>query len=487
MTLRLLAAAASVFALAAGAAGATSQAGDVRATAGAFAVKIVVPAQAGAAATEVAAPPAAADALDSFAYPADGSIVRTGAVSSSVATRPVDGAGAQAVTDVLGLTLFGGELTAASVAARANAVVTGTGAAADAAGSGVVGLTVSGKPVVAAPNAQVPLGDWGYAVLLEGSAERTQAGRLASGRAVVVAIHVYLTQAHGGLPEGSEIMIGSAEAVAQAPVSAGAKAEPAESGATATTPAAAARPKAPRPPRKAPPKAPRPKRLPGPPGPLARPPLDVLPQLTASGYVFPVYGPTSFVDTFGAPRAGGQWHRGEDLFAPLGTPVLAAAAGTVFSVGWNDVGGYRLWLRDRQGNQFYYAHLSAFSPLAVNGNEVRAGDVLGFVGNTGDAQRTPYHLHFEIHPVAMLGLGYDGVVNAYPYLLAWQRLQDVSFGPGRGWAPPTPPGARAPRPGAVLLQATDISTASGLDPASLERALAAPVSPEGDGAPVRRS
>ena len=60
--------------------------------------------------------------------------------------------------------------------------------------------------------------------------------------------------------------------------------------------------------------------------------------------------------------------------------------GTVFSVGWNDLGGYRLWLRDRQGNQFYYAHLSAFSPLAVDGTEVRAGDVIGFVGNTGDAQ-----------------------------------------------------------------------------------------------------
>ena len=103
--------------------------------------------------------------------------------------------------------------------------------------------------------------------------------------------------------------------------------------------------------------------------------------------------------TRSAARAGVGWHHGEDIFAPLGAPLLAVADGTVFSVGWNDLGGYRLWLRDRQGNQFYYAHLSAFSPLARNGNEVHAGDVVGFVGNTGDAQSTPYHLHFEIHPV----------------------------------------------------------------------------------------
>ena len=49
----------------------------------------------------------------------------------------------------------------------------------------------------------------------------------------------------------------------------------------------------------------------------------------------------------------------------------------MFSVGWNDIGGWRLWLRDRAGNEFYYAHLSAYSPLAVNGRQVKAGDVLG--------------------------------------------------------------------------------------------------------------
>jgi murein DD-endopeptidase MepM/ murein hydrolase activator NlpD len=198
-----------------------------------------------------------------------------------------------------------------------------------------------------------------------------------------------------------------------------------------------------------------------------------------------VYGTAWFGDTFKAARADVSWHHGEDIFAPLGTPLLAVADGTVFSVGWNNIGGYRLWLRDRQGNQFYYAHLSAFSALARNGNEVHAGDVVGFLGNTGDAQGTPYHLHFEIHPVGLLPLGYDGVVRPYPYLLAWRRLEDVSFAAGRGWAPPVPLSATAPRPGAFLLGQSDISSASGLEPGSLERALVAPVSSENDGTLLR--
>jgi murein DD-endopeptidase MepM/ murein hydrolase activator NlpD len=64
--------------------------------------------------------------------------------------------------------------------------------------------------------------------------------------------------------------------------------------------------------------------------------------------------------------------------------------------------------------------------------------VIGFMGNTGDAQSTPYHLHFEIHPVALLPLGYDGVVRAYPVPDRLAAARDVSFAAGRGWAPPVP-------------------------------------------------
>jgi hypothetical protein len=101
---------------------------------------------------------------------------------------------------------------------------------------------------------------------------------------------------------------------------------------------------------------------------------------------------------------------------------------------------------------------------------VHAGDVIGFVGNTGDAASTPTHLHFEIHPRQLLWMGYDGVIDPYPYLLAWSHNRDQSFS-GSAWASFP---ATAPQAGAVLLQAEDISTASGLDPGSLERALQMP-------------
>ncbi len=160
-------------------------------------------------------------------------------------------------------------------------------------------------------------------------------------------------------------------------------------------------------------------------GPVRPLPAGLRPELTPSGRAFPVHGGASFVGTFGADRAGVGWHHGDDLFAAQGAAVLAVADGAVFSAGWNDRGGYRLWLRDGDGTEYYYAHLSAFSPLAVNSGFVRAGDVLGFVGRSGDAEGTPPHLHFEIHPAGLRPLGYDGVVNPTPFLSAWRRRADL--------------------------------------------------------------
>ena len=199
---------------------------------------------------------------------------------------------------------------------------------------------------------------------------------------------------------------------------------------------------------------------------VSRPPT-VTPKLGERGYVFPVYGSVAFGDTFGAdrPDVSGGWHHGDDIFAPLDTPLVAVAHGVVFSVGWEKVGGRRLWLRDDVGNEFYYAHLSAYSPLAVNGAIVNAGDVLGFVGDTGDAEGTPYHLHFEVHPAGLLQRGYDGAVDPTTYLDAWRHLKRLGYGD-------VAVSAAAPKAGAVLLRSTDISAASGLDPASVERVLA---------------
>jgi murein DD-endopeptidase MepM/ murein hydrolase activator NlpD len=461
--------------LAAAATGASTAEIPAAVSASAFGVTVVQPGQPGTTAADASVPgPAAAGAADTFAYPADGAAVRTGVLSSSASARATGKIFAQAVTDVLAVNLFNGEITAEAVAARANASAAG----ADPNGASITNLVLLGQPVAAVANQRFPLGDWGYAVTLEQAVETTVADNTRNSRAAVTALRVALTADHGGLPAGTEILVGHAEAAAAAPV---VSSPPPGTITIPVKPAKPARPAGVPPKVKNPlPKPPEPDTLPGRPGSVFRmPPLDVSAPLSPEGYVFPVYGASSFTDTFRAPRAGVGWHHGEDIFAPLGAPLLAVADGTIFSVGWNERGGYRLWLRDRQGNQFYYAHLSAFSPLAIDGNEVKAGAVIGFVGNTGDAQTTPYHLHFEIHPVGLLPLGYDGVVNAFPYLSAWRRLQDVSFAAGRGWAPPVPASATAPQPAVVLLGSTDISSASGLEPGSLERALVAPVAAQG--------
>jgi murein DD-endopeptidase MepM/ murein hydrolase activator NlpD len=277
----------------------------------------------------------------------------------------------------------------------------------------------------------------------------------------VTGLRVRLTADHGGLPAGSEIVIGSARAVAVADLSQPPRpVRPGESERPAEQPA---RPRAPEPDFG---------------GEVAGGPVRVAPEVSArlssGGYVFPVYGTASFGDSFGAPRPNvpGGWHHGEDIFAAEGTPLLAVADGTLHTIGFTRIGGYRLWLRDAQGNEFYYAHLSAYSPLAVEGRSVQAGDVVGFVGDTGDAEGGTPHLHFEIHPAAMAGLGYDGVVAPYSILLAWRRTDDISFSAGRIYVPVGPAGSSTlPQPGAVLLEADDIASTSGLVPGALEKAL----------------
>jgi hypothetical protein len=413
------------------------------ATARAFAVRVVVPGQAGASTPAVSAPDDAVVFSGGFDY---NGVVTTGSANASASAVSQPTASASASAEISDLNVFGGEIVASSIVAEAHANARAGAASGDINGSAVSGLTALGQSVT---SGTVPLADWGSLTAIAGGAS----GSAATGyRGSVTALEIRLTAEHGGLPAGTSILVGYAEVAAQA-----------------------APPEPPvRPPKKGKdklgPTAQAPEPVPG--FPPVREPPNITPKLTAGGYVFPVYGPSSFIDTFKAGRAhvSGGWHHGDDIFAPLGAPVLAVASGTVFSVGWNTVGGNRLWLRDGQGNLFYYAHLSAFTPLAINGNKVNAGAVLGFVGNTGDAQGTPYHLHFEIHPVSLLGYGYDGVVNPTSYLMAWQHLQDVSFEGGDAWAPMHSL-TNAPKPGAILVAATDISIADGLDAGSLNRML----------------
>jgi murein DD-endopeptidase MepM/ murein hydrolase activator NlpD len=438
---------------------AASRSANGETTSRAFAVQVAVPGQAGGSAGSVSAPPDAVGVGGSFVYPADGSVVNAGSVTSGAFATPGSSATASASAQVSTISIFGGDVTVGSVTAKSKASANSRGSSADSQGSLVTGLAVQGQAVAAGVATQFPIGDWGYVVTLQEGKASLDAEDARGARAFVTALQVRLTADHYGLPAGTEVMVGYAEAAAKVDIAA--KPEPKRKV---------------KPPKQKQP-AKKPVQRPGlgaeRPGFNVQPPPDVTPRLTAGGYVFPVYGPCSFGDTFQAPRPWitSGWHHGEDIFAQLGTPLLAVADGTVFSVGWNDLGGYRLWLRDRDGNEFYYAHLSAFSPFAVNGQQVKAGTVLGFMGNSGDAETTPYHLHFEIHPVGLLYMGYDGVVSPYPYLMAWKRLEDVEFAKVAGWAPPISPTSSTPKPGAILLSSSDISTADGLDPGSLERAL----------------
>jgi murein DD-endopeptidase MepM/ murein hydrolase activator NlpD len=469
--LLLLAAGAAIL-LVAGSTGAQAGAAAAGPTSHGLAIRVTVPDGGGASAASVSAPKDAVAMGGAFAYPADGSVARAGSVTAGAFAVPGSSPSASASSEAQGVVLFNGEITASTVTARVKARAGPKGASGDSAGSQVTGLAISGAGVAAGPGARFNLGDWGYLVTLAQAASPTATGGAKGYTISQTALLVHLNLDHGGLPAGSEIMIGYADASAEA-----APAPPPPKPKPKPKPQAVKPAKKPVPPddRIRPKKQKEPVDADGP-GPGQLPPLLPVPQgldvrLTSGGYVFPVYGPSSFTDTFGASRAATGWHHGEDIFAPLGAPILAVADGTVFSVGWNDVGGLRVWLRDRHGNEFYYAHLSAFSQLAVNGNQVEAGDVLGFMGNTGDAEHTPYHLHFEIHPASLLHKGYDGVVNPYRYLVAWQRLSDVTITGVAGWAAPIAPGASAPRPGAILLHVSDISRASGLEPASLRRAM----------------
>ena len=422
------------------------------ASASAFGVRVVVPGKAPASAGAISSPPQSAASVVSWSY-GDGAVV-TGAITGGTnGTVDDDRAVGRAVMHVGSVSLFGGEVTADSIASKSVSRASPSTAGGDLSRSGIVNLVALGSAVTPSPNLKVDLGDWGYAVVLEQAVTDQNTTQRRGHRGFVVGLHVHLTAEHGGLPAGTEIFVGYAEAAATA--------------ARPPTPPPSPPPTSPPAHHHHEPPPPPPAGTPASPPPVQSPPPGVRPHLTAGGYVFPVYGPASFSDDFGAARADTGWHHGNDIFAPLGAPVLAVTDGTLFLVGWNTIGGNRVWLRDLQGNEFYYAHLSAFSPIARDGAHVKAGDVIGFVGATGDAAGTPTHLHFEIHPAALLGMGYDGVIDPYPYLLAWQRLDDASF----DTTGLIPPGEKAPPPAAVLLQADDISSLSGLDPAGFEGVL----------------
>jgi murein DD-endopeptidase MepM/ murein hydrolase activator NlpD len=433
--------------------------------ASAFLVRVTIPGQDTVSLGELQWPSSTTVDVQSFQYPADGSVLTIGRSRGSLFVSPGSAVATQATAEAIVVSLFGGEIVAGKVTASVSAGASARSVGATSSTSEVQGLRALDQDVATSPSSGITLGDWGTLSVLSGDSGSRKSGPPRA-QASVTALRVHLNVAHGGLPAGSEIVIGSVQATAVADVAAPPR--PPRAG-PVEPPRSADRPSRP----STLPRAPEPDvggEVPG--GPVRVAP-EVSAQLSSAGYVFPVYGTASFGDSFGAPRPNvpGGWHHGEDIFAGAGTPLLAVADGTLHTIGFNRIGGYRLWLRDEFGNEFYYAHLSAYSPLAVEGRSVEAGDVIGFVGDTGDADGGAPHLHFEIHPAAMAGLGYDGVVAPYAILLAWRRADDITFSAGRIYVPTGPNSTTLPPPGAILLDADDIASTSGLVPGALEKAL----------------
>lgn len=117
-------------------------------------------------------------------------------------------------------------------------------------------------------------------------------------------------------------------------------------------------------------------------------------------------------DTWGAARSQGRSHEGIDIMAKKGTKVYSTTDGVVGSLKGNNLGGTVVWIIGPAGSWHYYAHLSKQNPKLLEGAPIRKGDLIGYVGNTGNARHTVTHLHYGIY---LNGKG-RGAVNPYPYL-----------------------------------------------------------------------
>ncbi len=134
---------------------------------------------------------------------------------------------------------------------------------------------------------------------------------------------------------------------------------------------------------------------------------------SSSVEALPMQGPCWFGDSWGDPRGGGRRHQGTDLFAEPGNYVYAVVDGTLTRRAWDQPGGrsgnaWWLTAADGSGTYFFYAHLADFAPELSVGARVRAGEIIGFMGNTGNSAFP--HLHFEVHPHG------GAAVNPYPML-----------------------------------------------------------------------
>ena len=138
----------------------------------------------------------------------------------------------------------------------------------------------------------------------------------------------------------------------------------------------------------------------------------------------PVVGvsPNALRDTWGVARDGGRRHQGIDIFAPKGTPVSSTTQGLVLRVGQNRLGGNVVWIFGPGGQRHYYAHLDRFGDLKP-GDLVMPGDIVGYVGNSGNARGTPPHLHYGVYASGA------GAINPFPLLQQAQSISSLRTSP----------------------------------------------------------
>ncbi|MCU1338954.1 MAG: family metallopeptidase [Bryobacterales bacterium] len=129
---------------------------------------------------------------------------------------------------------------------------------------------------------------------------------------------------------------------------------------------------------------------------------------------------SDMLDTFNESRGGSRRHEATDIVAPRGTPVLAVEDGTIVKLFWSQAGGRTIYQFDpSQRYCYYYAHLDGYEASLTEGMHVRQGQVIGYVGTTGNAAPNSPHLHFGITEIGADKKWWGGTpIDPYPVLRA---------------------------------------------------------------------
>lgn len=131
---------------------------------------------------------------------------------------------------------------------------------------------------------------------------------------------------------------------------------------------------------------------PSPTTPTTLPPTPPPPPAPPGTMACPVDGASAFRDSWGEARPGGRGHTGVDMMSPTGTPLVAIENGTIENMSWHYAGGIGLYVHGESGDTWYYCHLSAYAAGISEGSRVAAGQLIGYVGETGNAAGPHLHL-----------------------------------------------------------------------------------------------